>query len=326
MRQNQDIDVLKEARRVFDIEIDAMQKMRDALDVTFEKILNELVHCKGKVIVTGMGKPGHIATKMAATLSSLGTPTFFLHPGEAMHGDLGMIAANDVVIAISYSGESDEIVNILPNIKMIGARLIAITGNASSTLAQASDIVQLLPPFKEACYLGLAPTSSTTVELCYGDALAVVASVVYGFKEKDFGKFHPAGALGKKLILTVSDLMSTDEKNATVEMNSTLKDAIIVMGKKGLGIVNVVDHDNHLCGVITDGDLRRQLEKGVNVYDLQVEEVMTRQPSTIAPSKLAVMALKVLKDRNISALPVVSHGLLVGTIRLQDIIGAGIVG
>lgn len=326
MKQKQDLNVLDEARRVFDIEIEALQKMRDALDETFEKILDEVTHCKGKVIITGMGKPGHIASKMAATLSSLGTPTFFLHPGEAMHGDLGMISANDLVIAISYSGESDEIVNILPNIKMIGARLIGITGNAASTLAQASDIVQVLPPFQEACYLGLAPTSSTTVELCYGDALAVVASVVYGFKEKDFGKFHPAGALGKKLVLKVSDLMSTGDKDARVDVHSTLKDAIIVMGKKGLGIVNIVDEDGHLCGVVTDGDLRRQLEKGVDVYGLQVDEVMTREPAVITPRKLAVVALKALKERNVSALPVVDRGVLVGTIRLQDIIGAGIVG
>ncbi len=326
MKLKEDINVLEEARRVFDIEISAMQKMRDALDDMFAQILDAVVHCKGKVIVTGMGKPGHIASKIAATMSSLGTPTFFLHPGEAMHGDLGMISKDDVVICISYSGESDEIVNILPNIKMIGAHIIGITGNATSTLAQASDLVQVLPPFQEACYLGLAPTSSTTVELAYGDALAVVASALYGFKEKDFGKFHPAGALGKKLILRVSDLMSTGDDDAVIAVSSTLKDAIIVMGKKGLGIVNVVDADGHLCGVITDGDLRRQLEKGVNVYDLQVEEVMTRQPQTTTPTKLAVVALKQLKDRNISALPVVSHGQQVGTIRLQDIIGAGIVG
>lgn len=243
-----------------------------------------------------------------------------------MHGDLGMIAANDVVIAISYSGESDEIIRILPNIRMIGATIIGITGNGESTLAQGSDIVQVLPPFQEACYLGLAPTSSTTVELCYGDALAVVASALYGFKEKDFGKFHPAGALGKKLILKVSDLMATGDKDATVDVDATLKDAIIAMGRTGLGIVNVIDGDRHLRGVVTDGDLRRQLEKGVDVYGLQVAEVMTPHPVTITPHKLAVMALKVLKEHNISALPVIDKEVHVGTIRLQDIIGAGIVG
>ena len=183
------MDKLTEAHRVFDIEINALGKTRDTLDETFVQILDLITGCKGKVIITGMGKPGHIGSKIAATFASLGTPSFFLHPGEAMHGDLGMISSNDVVIAISYSGESDEIVRILPNIKMIGATLVGITGNAKSTLAQAADVVQVLPEFKEACYLGLAPTSSTTSVLCYGDALAVVASGIYGFKDADFGKF-----------------------------------------------------------------------------------------------------------------------------------------
>ena len=194
---------LLEGKKVFEIEIEALNRTKDALDETFVAILDLITSCKGKVIVTGMGKPGHIAKKLAATFASLGTPAFCLHPGEAMHGDLGMIAENDIVIAISYSGESDEIVKILPNIKLIGAKLVGITGNANSTLAKYSDIVQVFPNFDEACYLGLAPTSSTTVTLCYGDALAVVASGVYGFQKSDFGKFHPAGTLGKKLILKV---------------------------------------------------------------------------------------------------------------------------
>ena len=189
------MDKLAEARRVFDIEIGALEKTKEVLNDTFVQILDLITNCTGKVIVTGMGKPGHIGTKIAATFASLGTPSFFLHPGEAMHGDLGMISANDVVVAISYSGESDEIVHILPNIKMIGATLVGITGNEKSSLAEASDIVQVLPKFNEACYLGLAPTSSTTTVLCYGDALAVVASGIYGFKDVDFGKFHPAGSL-----------------------------------------------------------------------------------------------------------------------------------
>ena len=201
------MNIINEAKRVFDIEISALEKTRDSLDGDFEAILRAVISCTGKVIITGMGKPGHIGEKLAATFSSLGTPSFFLHPAEAMHGDLGMVAKDDVVIAISFSGESDEIVKILPTIKLIGAKLIGITGNGNSTLAEASDIVQVLPDFEEACYLGLAPTSSTTVALCYGDALAVVASGVYGFKDADFGKFHPAGALGKKLIYRVNDLM-----------------------------------------------------------------------------------------------------------------------
>lgn len=275
------MDKLLEGKRVFDIEIEALQRTRDSLDATFVQIVDLITCCKGKVIITGMGKPGHIATKLAATFASLGTPAFCLHPGEAMHGDLGMISDNDIVIAISYSGESDEIVKILPNIKLIGAVLVAITGNGLSTLAQAADIVQVFPKFEEAGSLRLAPTSSTTVELCYGDALAIVASAVYGFQDRDFAKFHPAGSLGKKLILKVDDMMSSAEQNAVTPMDATLKDAIVELSKKGLGIVSVVDGDGRLAGVITDGDLRRQLEKGANVYNLQVREIMTKTPVTI---------------------------------------------
>lgn len=320
------MDKLAEARRVFDIEIGALEKTRDALDETFVKILDLVTGCQGKVIITGMGKPGHIGTKIAATFASLGTPSFFLHPGEAMHGDLGMISANDVVIAISYSGESDEIVRILPNIKMIGATLVGITGNEKSSLAQASDVVQVLPEFKEACYLGLAPTSSTTAVLCYGDALAVVASGIYGFKDVDFGKFHPAGSLGKKLILKVDDLMAEGSKNAKVHINRSLKDAIVELSRKGLGMVSVVGDEDNLLGVITDGDLRRQLEKGVDIYSLKVEDIMTKSPITIQQGELAIDALNLLKKKNVSCLPVLLGTKIVGTIRLQDIIGIGIIG
>ncbi len=320
------MDKLAEGRRVFDIEIDVLKKTRDALDETFIKILDLVTSCKGKVIITGMGKSGHIAAKLAATFASLGTPSFCLHPGEAMHGDLGMISENDVVIAISYSGESDEIVKTLPNIKMIGATLIGITGNANSTLAHTSDIVQILPKFREACYLGLAPTSSTTSVLCYGDALAVVASGVYGFKDADFGKFHPAGALGKKLILKVDDLMANGTNNAKVHVNVTLKDAIVELSKKGLGVVSIVDDKDTLLGVITDGDLRRQLEKEADIYSLKVENVMTKTPITIQTGKLAVEALNILKRKNISCMPVIADSKIIGTIRLQDIVGVGIVG
>lgn len=320
------MDKLTEARHVFDIEINALEKTKDMLDETFVQILDLVTGCKGKVIITGMGKSGHIGTKIAATFASLGTPSFFLHPGEAMHGDLGMVSSNDVVIVISYSGESDEIVRILPNIKMIGAMLVCITGNTKSILAQAADVVQMLPEFKEACYLGLAPTSSTTSVLCYGDALAVVASGIYGFKDADFGKFHPAGALGKKLILKVDDLMAKDDKNAKVHINVSLKDAIVELSKKGLGLVTVVDDEDNLLGVITDGDLRRQLEKGVDIYSVKVEDIMTKKPTTIQCGKLAIDALNLLKKKNLSCLPVLSKGKIIGTIRLQDVIGVGIVG
>lgn len=320
------MDRLAEGKRVFDIEIAALEKTKEALDDIYLQILDLIINCEGKVIITGMGKPGHIAAKLAATFASLGTPAFRLHPAEAMHGDLGMVSANDIVIAISFSGESDEIVKILPNIKMIGAKIVGITGNPESTLAKASDIVQVLPKFEEACYLGLAPTSSTTAALCYGDSLAVVASRIYGFNDTDFGKFHPAGSLGKKLILKVEDLMAKGNDNAKVHINVTLKDAIIELSKKGLGAVTVVDNDDKMLGIITDGDLRRQLEKGVDVYSLKVEEIMTIDPVTINREKLAVDALKIMKEKNVSCLIVIENNVAIGMIRIQDIIGIGIVG
>ena len=319
------MDKLAEARRVFDIEIGALEKTKEVLNDTFVQILDLITNCTGKVIVTGMGKPGHIGTKIAATFASLGTPSFFLHPGEAMHGDLGMISANDVVVAISYSGESDEIVHILPNIKMIGATLVGITGNEKSSLAEASDIVQVLPKFNEACYLGLAPSSSTTTVLCYGDALAVVASGIYGFKDVDFGKFHPAGSLGKKLILKVNDLMTKGERNAKILIHDVLKNAIVEMNKKELGFVSIVDVDDNLLGIITDGDLRRQLEKGADIYSTKVDDVMTTCPIKIESGKLAVEALNMLKDHNIGCLPVIDGTKVIGAIRFQDIVSVGIV-
>ena len=188
------MDFLEEGKNVFDIEIEALRKTRDSLGDTYLRILDLITNCSGKVIVTGMGKPGHVAAKIAATFASLGTPSFRLHPAEAMHGDLGMVSSNDVVIVISFSGESDEIIRILPNIKMIGAKIIGITGNPTSTLAKAADLVQILPKFDEACHLGLAPTSSTTAALVYGDSLAVVASSIYGFNDKNYALFHPAGS------------------------------------------------------------------------------------------------------------------------------------
>lgn len=320
------MDKIAEGRRVFDIEIQAMEKMRDALDDTFVKILDLVTNCTGKVVITGMGKPGHIGTKMAATFASLGTPSFFLHPGEAMHGDLGMVSSNDVVIAISYSGESDEIVRILPNIKMIGATLVGITGNENSSLANASDIVQVLPKFDEACYLGLAPTSSTTVELAYGDALAVVASGIYGFTNSDFGMFHPAGSLGKKLILRVDNLMASGEDSPVVNDDTPLMKAIEEMSKKGLGMVSVIDSNRKLAGIITDGDLRRTLEKKVDIYSVTVNDVMTKNPYRVKSTRLAVDALLYLKNHSINCLPVVDdEDKVIGAITWQIIVKAGIV-
>lgn len=320
------MDILTEGKRVFDVEIEALEKTKEALDNTFVSILDAVQTCKGKVIFTGMGKPGHIATKLAATFASLGTPSFYLHPAEAMHGDLGMVSEDDVVIAISYSGESDEIVRILPNMRMIGATIIGITGNPNSTLAKFSDILQALPEFSEACNLGLAPTSSTTAVLCYGDALAVVASEQSGFTESDFGMFHPAGALGKKLVLKVSDLMAKGDEIPFVYENTMLIEAISVMSKKGLGVVSVVDDNHILKGIITDGDLRRIIEKRVDLYSVMVSDVMVKNPKNYKPDKLAVDALRYIKENSINNLPVVDdNDILCGTITWQMIIRAGIV-
>ena len=318
--------IIEEGRRVFNTEITALQKTRDALNETFATIIQEFSKCKGKIIVTGMGKPGHIATKIAASLSSLGTPSFCLHPAEAMHGDLGMVTSQDVVFAISYSGESDEIVRILPYFKLIGAKVIALTGNPDSTLAKAADISEVFPKFDEACALGLAPTSSTTVELCYGDALAVVCSIMAGFRDENYARIHPAGSLGKKLIYKVSDIMVAGEDNAVVQEGTSMKDTIIEISKKGLGMVSVVDAAQHLRGIVTNGDLRRQLDEGVDIYALRVEDVMTKRPIVINSEQLAVEALNLMKERMINSLPVIDRqDRLIGTIRWQDILHAGIV-
>lgn len=320
------MDKLAEAKKVFDVEIEALKKTRDALDESFVEILDAITSCKGKVVITGMGKPGHIGTKIAATLASLGTPSFYLHPGEAMHGDLGMVTKDDIVIMISYSGESDEIVRIIPNIKMMGAKLIAITGNPDSTLAQSSDLSQIFPKFDEACYLGLAPTSSTTVTLCYGDALAVVASGIYGYTKSDYGKRHPAGSLGKKLILRVQDLMAKGDNTPKVLIGTSLMNTIEEMSKKGLGIVTIVDNEGKLCGILTDGDLRRVLERRVDIYSEIIDDVMIRTPYTVEAGILAVDALILIRQNRINSLPVVDKdNKVVGAITWQMIIRAGIV-
>jgi arabinose-5-phosphate isomerase len=320
------VDYIAEAKRVFNIEINALELVRDNLDNNFNEILKVLTECKGKVIITGMGKPGHVARKIASTMASLGTSAFFLDPVEALHGDLGMVTRDDVVIAVSYSGESEEITRVLANIKAIGATLIGISGNANSTLIKYSDYSHVFPYFDEACYMNLAPTSSTTAALVFGDALAIVASRVYGFTESDFGLYHPAGSLGKKLFVKVQDIMASDSHNAIISEGVPLKNAIIEMGRKGLGIITVVDNDNKILGVLTDGDLRRQLELGVDVYGLSVNEVMSKKPITIHQESMAVAALQILKEKNISSAPVVDDkDRAIGTIRLQAILNKGII-
>lgn len=319
-------DYKSEAKKVFDKEIEALQKTRDALGEDFETILNLILDCKGKLILTGMGKPGHIATKMSATFASLGIPSFFMHPGEAMHGDLGMVEKKDVVMLMSYSGESEEVTRLMPVLKEIGCKTIAITGKPLSTLAQECQYHFFFPEFEEACYLHLAPTSSTTTLLVLGDALAVIASRAINYTRDDFGLHHPAGALGKKLLVKVKNLMYSGDEDAVVLEGSTLHQAIVEMSKKGLSMVTIVDTDNNIKGIITDGDLRRMLDKNVDVYNAVVDDLMTKNPTTVDYREMAVNALQTMSDKKITCMPVVNEeNKLVGTILMQDIFKAGIV-
>ena len=319
-------DYISEAKKVFDKEIEALQKTRDALGEDFETILNLILNCEGKLILTGMGKPGHIATKMSATFASLGIPSFFMHPGEAMHGDLGMVEKKDVVMLMSYSGESEEVTRLMPVLKEIGCTTIAITGKPQSILAQECQYHFFFPEFEEACYLHLAPTSSTTTLLVLGDALAVIASRAINYTRDDFGLHHPAGALGKKLLVKVKNLMYSGDEDAVVLEGSTLHQAIVEMSKKGLSMVTIVDTDNNIKGIITDGDLRRMLDKNVDVYNAVVDDLMTKNPTIVDYREMAVNALQTMSDKKITCMPVVDEeNKLVGTILMQDIFKAGIV-
>lgn len=323
---NNSFDVIQAARKVFDTEIDALNKTRDALGAGFEDLVQLVVNCQGKVILTGMGKPGHIATKIAASLASLGTPSFFMHPAEAMHGDLGMIDHKDVVILMSYSGESREVTALLPVLTEIGCTTVAITGNAKSTLAKACIHQFVFPHFEEACFLHLAPTSSTTSLLVLGDALAVVASRFRNYTKEDFGLHHPAGSLGKKLLVKVKNLMHAEQENAVVLSGASLREAIVEMSAKALSMVTVVDSEGRLMGIITDGDLRRMLERGIDVYHETIDHVMTKNPISIDYREMAVDALQIMNNRNITCLPVVDEkNLVVGSLLMQDILKAGIV-
>ncbi|MDY4543635.1 MAG: KpsF/GutQ family sugar-phosphate isomerase, partial [Candidatus Ventricola sp.] len=282
--------------------------------------------CRGKVIFTGMGKPGHIGAKLAATFASLGTPAFFMHPAEAMHGDLGMVEEKDVVILTSYSGESEEVTRLLPVLQEIGCVTVAITGKPKSTLAKACQYHFFFPAFEEACFMHLAPTSSTTALLVLGDAMAVVASRAKHYTKEDFGLHHPAGALGKQLLVKVQDVMHTDRDNAVVRRGSSLRSAIVEMSSKGLSMVTIVDEENRLAGIITDGDLRRMLERGVDVYNEIVDNVMTANPKWIDYREMAVNALQFMSDRKITCMPVLDENRqVVGSVLMQDIFKAGIV-
>ena len=311
------------------IEAAAVENLIARVDEEFVAAVREILKCKGRVIVTGMGKSGHIGRKIAATLASTGTPAFFLHPAEAYHGDLGMITENDIVVAISNSGESSEIVNILPVIRRIGAKIIAMCGRKTSSLGRNADYFVNIGVEREACTLGLAPTASTTATLAMGDAIAMALMDEKKFTAQNYALFHPGGALGRKLLLTVGDVMHSGEDNPIVKIGATAKDALFEMTAKGLGAVSVVDADKKFIGLVTDGIIRRALEKDKNFIDEPVEHIMKAEPLIISADKLAAAALSVMekhKPRPITVLPVVdAENNPVGIVHLTDLLRQGVV-
>lgn len=314
------------ARQVLNIEADAVRALTQRIDDNFLQALNLILACKGRVIVSGMGKSGHIARKIAATMSSTGTPAYFVHPGEASHGDLGMVTADDVFIGISYSGESEELLTIVPVLKRQGAHLISLTGNPGSSLALAADAHLDGSVAQEACPMGLAPTASTTAALALGDALAVALLDAKGFGEEDFARSHPGGSLGRRLLTHVRDVMHTHASIPSVGKNATLADAVLEISRKGLGMTAIVDDNKHLLGIYTDGDLRRTLEKKLDFSTTPVSAVMTANPRSIGPDALAVEAVQLMEQFNITQLVVVeANRKLVGALNMHDLLKAKVI-
>lgn len=308
-----------EAQAVADL---ADKVMSDA----FIQACQLMLDCKGRVVVTGMGKSGHIADKIAATLASTGTPSFFVHPGEASHGDLGMITPDDVLLALSNSGETSEIITILPIIKRLNVPLITLTGNPDSTLSKLATVNIDVSVSKEACPLGLAPTASTTAALAMGDALAIAMLEERGFTEEDFARSHPGGALGRRLLLLIDDLMHTGATIPRVRRETKLSEALVEMTEKGLGMAIVVDSNDKPIGIFTDGDLRRTIDHKIDVRDALIKDVMTKDCTTIKPGMLAAEALQVMDATKINALPVVDDdNTLVGALNMHDLLRAGVI-
>lgn len=318
--------IIKRAKEVFRLEAEAVRALANKLDHNFVQAVEAISNCKGRVVVTGMGKAGIIGQKISATLASLGTPSIWLHSAEAVHGDLGRVTKNDIVIALSNSGETEETKSLIPVLKKIGAKIIAITGNKNSSLAKFSNLVLDVSVKKEACPLGLAPTSSTTAMLAMGDALAVCLVKEKGFKEKDFALFHPGGALGRKLLLKVDDIMRKGKDNPIVNEEAIVKDVLYAITEARAGSASVVNKSGKLTGIFTDGDLRRHLETDANLSRRKVKEVMTKNPITISPQRLAVEAWRILEERKIDELPVVDEkGRPAGLLDVQDVLRAGLV-
>jgi arabinose-5-phosphate isomerase len=325
---SRDMDpLLASGRRVFDVEVAALQALSARLDDSFADACRLLLACRGRVVCTGMGKSGHIARKIAATLASTGTPAFFMHPGEASHGDLGMVSDGDVVLALSNSGEAEEILTIVPVLKRQGNTLIAMTGRPGSSLAKHADVHLDARVDQEACSLGLAPTSSTTAALVMGDALAVSLLEARGFTAEDFARSHPAGALGRRLLLHISDVMHAGTEVPRVGPDATVKETVVEMSRKRLGMTAIVDADDRLLGVFTDGDLRRALDDAdVDLRSARVGDLMGKSPKVIGPHALAVEAAQLMEAHKISALVVVDgQRRVVGALNIHDLLRARVV-
>ena len=321
--------MLKHAQDVLRMEAEAILELVPRVDANFAAAISLILECPGRTVITGMGKSGIIGRKMAATFASTGTPSFYLHPAEGIHGDLGMVTAADVVIALSNSGETGEILNILPSLRRIGAKIIAMVGNSNSTLAKNADVVLDVGVEKEACPLGLAPTSSTTAALAYGDAIALALLQKRNFTASQFAVFHPGGSLGRKLLLTVGNIMHKGNENPLVSADTTVQEALFVITDKGLGAVSVVDAEGKMLGVLTDGDIRRGLSKGVDFLQRSVADLMTKAPKYITADKLAAQALHLMESNQpkpITVLPVVDENMVViGLLHMTDLVRQGVV-
>ncbi|WP_182188594.1 KpsF/GutQ family sugar-phosphate isomerase [Pectinatus frisingensis] len=324
-----DSTIKVKAKETLTIEADAVRNLSSHINDEFEMAVKAILACKGRIILTGMGKSGHIGRKIAATLASTGTPAFFMHPGEAFHGDLGMVTAEDIVMALSHSGESTEVINILPIIKRIGASIIALCGKKNSSLGENADYYVDVSIKKEACPLGLAPTASTTATLAMGDAIAMALLSVRNFTAKDFAVFHPGGALGRRLLLTVENVMHSGDDNPIIGKDKTAKEALFLMTDKGLGATSVINESGKFIGLITDGDIRRGLSHGIEFLNESVEHLMTSQPLTITRNKMAAEALSIMekhKPRPITVLPVIDKdNNPVGIVHLTDLLRQGVV-
>lgn len=318
-------DFISSGLRTLNIESAAVAALAPRLDANFVKACEMLLACKGRAIVTGMGKSGHIGKKLAATLASTGSPAFFVHPGEASHGDLGMITPADVVIAISYSGNSHEIVTLLPLLKRLDIPVIAMTAHPDSPLGEFAGVCLDISVEREACPLALAPTASTTVTLVMGDALAIALLEARGFTAEDFAFSHPGGALGRKLLLRVADIMHPQEAIPRVSPDTPLLQTLMVMSEKGFGMTTVAHHLGELLGIYTDGDLRRSIDRGIDIHTAVVGDLMNTRPITVSASALAAEALKIMEQKKINVLLVVDDQQLVGAVKINDILRAGII-